>query len=238
MSDERAPCVLVVDDEPSIREPLTEYLRANGFTAREAGTAAIARHELSRGGVDIVLLDIMMPGQDGLSFTREVRAAGRLPIILLTAMAEDTDRIVGLEMGADDYITKPFNPRELLARVRAVLRRAEPGAPAEIEGVYAFAGFTLDPEARTLADADGQDVPLTGGEFALLMVLIERAGRVMDRDQLLDLTQGREAHVYDRSVDNQISRLRKKIEIDPKAPGIIKTVRGGGYVLAAKVTKR
>ncbi|WOI53791.1 response regulator [Parvularcula sp. LCG005] len=230
--------VLVVDDEPSIREPLVDYLAMNGYRVSGAPTAQAARDVIAADPVHIVLLDIMMPGEDGLSLTRSIRADGSLPIILLTAKAEDTDRIIGLEMGADDYVVKPFNPRELLARIKAVMRRAsttnETTSPS---GTIQFDRFILDPEGRTLTTDDGEDIPLTGGEYALLMVLIERAGRVLNRDQLLDLTQGREAGVFDRSIDNQISRLRKKIEDDPKAPAIIKTVRGGGYVLSAKVIK-
>ncbi|MGV6819107.1 MAG: response regulator [Parvularcula sp.] len=231
------PKILVVDDEPSIREPLAEYLSANGMIAIEAENAAIAREIIERDRPDLVVLDIMMPGEDGLSLTRDLRANRTIPIILLTAKSEDLDRIVGLEMGADDYLGKPFNPRELLARIRTVLRRAETPASVSAQECYRFAGFELDKAARVLRDPGGEPIELTGGEFTLLLVLVERAGRVLDRNHLLDLTQGREAGVFDRSVDNQVSRLRKKIEQDAKKPDIIKTVRGGGYILSTKVTR-
>ena len=240
MSNEDRPVLLLVDDEPSIREPLQEYLGANGYEVRTAADAKEARTHLEAADIDLVLLDIMMPGEDGLSLTRDLRANSRLPIILLTARAEDTDRIVGLEIGADDYVTKPFNPRELLARVRAVLRRA-PGTEAPVANDdasrFRIDSFILEIEGRRLLDPEGEEIKLTGGEYELLLALAERAGRVLSRDQLLDITQGREAHVFDRSIDNQVSRLRKKIEDDPKDPQMIKTVRGGGYVLAAKVIK-
>lgn len=234
---EPAVHILLVDDEPSIHEPLSDYLRQNGYEVTVAERVAAAREKLDELPIALILLDIMMPGEDGLSMTRQVRAQSTTPIILLTAKAEETDRIVGLEMGADDYLVKPFNPRELLARIKAVLRRVQPAAPTNEDVRYHFAGFCLDESARTLVDADGQQIVLTGGEFAMLQALAERAGRVLNRDQLLDITQGREAGVFDRAVDNQVSRLRKKIEPDPKVPTIIKTVRGGGYVLAAKVSK-
>lgn len=231
------PKILVVDDEPSIREPLAEYLSANGMVAIEAENAALAREIIERDRPDLVVLDIMMPGEDGLSLTRDLRASRAIPIILLTAKSEDLDRIVGLEMGADDYLGKPFNPRELLARIRSVLRRAETNVTGSAQECYRFAGFELDKAARVLRDPGGDPIELTGGEFSLLLALVERAGRVLDRNHLLDLTQGREAGVFDRSVDNQISRLRKKIEQDAKKPDIIKTVRGGGYILSTKVTR-
>lgn len=237
MSYSVEPHLLLVDDEASIHEPLADYLKDNGYRVTVAERAEAAREVIERGGIDLALIDIMMPGEDGLSLTRSIRANSVLPVILLTAKAEDTDRIVGLEIGADDYIPKPFNPRELLARIRAVLRRVEPNAAPVDRNQFKFAGFTLDIDARKLTRGEDEDVSLTGGEFALLHALLERAGRVLNRDQLLDLTQGREAGLFDRSVDNQISRLRRKIEDDPKAPEIVKTVRGGGYVLAAKVVK-
>jgi two-component system OmpR family response regulator len=182
----------------------------------------------------------MMPGEDGLTLCRRVRATSSLPIIMLTAMGEDTDRIVGLEMGADDYLPKPFNPRELLARIRAVLRRAggdAPETPEENGGLRTFDGWSLDLAKRELRAPDGTLVPLTAGEYDLLAVIVERPGRVLSRDQLLDLTRGRDAVPFDRSVDVQISRLRRKLEPDPKEPQIIKTVRGGGYVFACEVAR-
>ena len=225
-----------MDDEPSIREPLGEYLSAQGFAVTLAEDAAAARAVLAEGACDLVVTDLMMPGEDGLSLLRWVRANGELPVVLLTARGEPIDRIVGLELGADDYLAKPFEPRELLARIRTVLRRAGPeGAEA---GTYAFAGLTLHADERRLVGADGEEIVLTGGEFALLRTLLDAAPRVVSRDTLLSETQGREPHAFDRAVDNQVSRLRRKIEADPKAPAIIKTHRGGGYALAARVTRR
>lgn len=232
------PSILLVDDEASIRDPLAEYLTTNGFAVTAVSDAAAARASLDDTRPDLIVLDIMMPGEDGLSLTRHVRSGGDLPIILLTAKGEDLDRILGLEMGADDYLTKPFNPRELLARIKSVLRRTDTAAPDIDDAVvYEFAELKMDIRARTLSSSDGKFIELTGGEFSLLQVLVERAGRVLNRDQLLDYTQGREASVFDRSIDNQISRLRKKIEMDPKAPQVIKTVRGGGYILSSAVTR-
>lgn len=237
MSGDR-PHILVVDDEASIRDPLADYLSTNGYNVSAVADAAAARAFIERSPPDLVVMDIMMPGEDGLSLTRDLRTHNTLPIILLTAKGEDLDRIVGLEMGADDYLPKPFNPRELLARIKSVLRRSTDVQEAPTEDrIYRFASFRLDVLARTLSRDNGEGIELTGGEFSLLQVLVERAGRVLNRDQLLDLTQGREASVFDRSVDNQISRLRRKIEQDPKTPQVIKTVRGGGYILASKVTR-
>lgn len=236
------PHILIVDDHRDIREPLAKYLEKNGYRTSEAADAAAARKILMDGAPDLVVLDIMMPGEDGLSLTRDLRAqsSGRrsIPIILLTAVAEDTDRIVGLEMGADDYVTKPFNPRELLARIKSVLRRAHDLPPAR-DGVesesFRFGGWTFDAQRRELTDAAGVVVPLSTGEFQLLHALIKRPGVVLSRDQLLDLTRGRDAVAFDRSIDNQVSRLRKKIEADPSDPKIIKTHWGGGYSFVAKL---
>ena len=182
----------------------------------------------------------MMPGEDGLSLCRHLRETGDMPVILLTARTEETDRIVGLEMGADDYVVKPFSPRELSARIKVVLRRMQAGGTrqsAPESGAYAFAGRVLKTGERTLVDRDGVSVPLSTGEYNLLLALVGRPRQVLTRDQLLDLTQGREAAAFDRSIDNQISRLRRKIEADPKAPEIIKTVWGGGYTFTAEVTR-
>ena len=199
-----------------------------------AESAAEARAILAEAMPDLVVCDLMMPGEDGLSLLRWVRANGTLPVVLLTAKGDPIDRIVGLELGADDYLAKPFEPRELLARLNAVLRRA---APAEGDR-FVFGGYTLHLAERRLVDADGEEVPLTGGEFALLRTLLEAAPQVVSRDDLLERTQGREPHAFDRAVDNQISRLRRKIEPDPKVPTLIKTHRGGGYALAARVVRR
>jgi two-component system OmpR family response regulator len=196
------------------------------------------RRLLQRSAPDLVVLDIMMPGEDGLSVCRHLRATSDLPVILLTAVAEDTDRIVGLEMGADDYVTKPFNPRELLARIKAVLRRANslpPRRSGPRSKAIRFDRWTLEVGRRELIGADGVAVPLSTAEFRLLAVLLDHPGLVLTRDQLLDLTVGRTADVYDRSIDNQVSRLRRKIEADPRNPVLIKTHWGGGYSFAAEV---
>lgn len=233
------PHILIVDDDREIRDALARYLEKQGWRLSKAEDAAAARRVMKAAAIDLVVLDVMMPGEDGLSLCRELRAAGDLPVILLTALVEETDRIVGLEIGADDYVTKPFNPRELVARIKAVLRRAralppQRGAAAD-RGAVRFDGWTFDPGARALIDAEGVTVPLSTGEFLLLEALIRRPGMVLSRDQLLDLTRGRDAAVFDRSVDNQVSRLRRKIERDPKNPTLIKTHWGGGYSFAARV---
>ena len=239
MSQNR-PHILLVDDERSIREPLGSYLERNGFRVTEAVDAEEGRTKLAAYGIDLVVLDVMMPGEDGLSLCRHIRATGELPVILLTAKTEDTDRIVGLEIGADDYVLKPFNPRELVARIKAVLRRAGAG-PASVRAPetasYAFGDWLLKAGERTLVDRDGVAVPLSTGEYNLLLTFVTHPRQVLSRDQLLDLTQGREAAAFDRSIDNQVSRLRRKIEADAKNPALIKTVWGGGYTLAADVKR-
>ena len=234
------PHILIVDDDREIRDLTGRYLRKNGFRVDSAADAKAMDRLLRDGRFDLIVLDLMLPGEDGLSICRRLRAATRIPILMLTAVAEDTDRIVGLEMGADDYLTKPFNPRELLARIRAVLRRSDgQGAvPEPEEGALVFAGWRLDPARRELRDPDGVLVALTAGEFALLAALAERPRRVLSRDRLLDLTRGRDAQAFDRSIDVQVSRLRRKIEPDPKQPQFIKTVRSGGYVFTLEVERR
>jgi two-component system OmpR family response regulator len=229
------PHILVVDDARDIREPLGQYLKRHGFRATLAANAGEARAAVEGGAVDLVILDVMMPGEDGLSVCRWLVARGGPPVILLTAMSDDTDRIVGLELGADDYVVKPFNPRELLARIRAVLRRAPPAPPVVPSGRRRFAGWTFDPAARSLAHVDGRSAELTSGEARLLGVLLDRSRTVLSRDRLLDLTAGRDAKAYDRAIDNQVSRLRRKIEADPARPVLIVTEWGGGYALAADV---
>ena len=233
------PHLLLVDDEASIRDPLARYLERQGFRVTEAADAVSARRALGAYGIDLVLLDIMMPGEDGLSLTRHIREKGEIPVILLTARSEETDRIVGLEMGADDYVVKPFSPRELVARIKTILRRAMQTVriAASGSGDYRFAGWTLKSAEQELYSEDGTLVPISSGEYRLLEALVQRPGQVLSRDQLLDLTQGREAGPFDRAIDNQISRLRKKIEADPRNPAVIKTVWGGGYRLAAPVHK-
>ncbi|WNO54973.1 response regulator [Stakelama saccharophila] len=234
------PHLLLVDDERSIREPLAQFLTKQGFRVTQVGDAATARDRLNAYAIDLVVLDIMMPGEDGLSLCRHIRATSETPVILLTARSEETDRIVGLEMGADDYVVKPFSPRELAARIKVVLRRLAAGGTrqnAPEAGAYSFAGWVLKTGERALVDREGVSVPLSTGEFNLLLALVQRPRQVLTRDQLLDLTQGREAAAFDRAIDNQVSRLRKKIEADPRDPAIIKTVWGGGYTLAAEVTR-
>ena len=230
--------ILLVDDEASLREPLAEYLAGQGFVVSEAESAAAARSRLAQDVPDIVLLDIMMPGEDGLSLCRHLVESRHLPVILLTARGEAMDRIVGLEIGADDYVTKPFEPRELVARIRSVLRRAErTAAPEDEELAYCFEGWQLDPLKRRLTDPEGTLVPISTAEFRMLRAFCDHPRQVLDRDRLLDMVQGREAQLFDRAVDNQVSRLRRKIEADSRDPQLIQTVRGGGYRLAADVLR-
>ena len=230
--------ILLVDDEASLREPLADYLIKQGYKVQQAADASLARSLLNAYDFDIILLDIMMPGEDGLSLCRFVTDKTDIPVIFISAKTEETERIIGLELGADDYVTKPFSPRELVARIKVILRRAEKGGSSNngtTGGAYQFSGWTLKCDKRSLIDADGVNVSLSTGEYQMLLALVSRAGQVLNRDQLLDITQGREAHAFDRAVDNQISRLRRKIEADPKSPEIIKTVWGGGYMLAGEV---
>ena len=237
--NEPTPHILVVDDHRDIREPLAKYLAKHGYRVSAAENAAVARRLLKQSAVDLVVLDVMMPGEDGLSLCRHLRETSALPVILLTAMAEETDRVVGLELGADDYVTKPFNPRELLARIKAVLRRTQSLPPHRaLEGdVIAFDRWRLKVGQRELLGPDEVAVPLSTAEFQLLSAFLSHPNRVLSRDQLLDLTQGRKAGAFDRSIDNQVSRLRRKIEADPKEPRLIKTVWGGGYLFAAEVRR-
>ena len=238
MTDIAPTTLLLVDDEPGLREPLAEYLSGQGFSVLEAESAAAARSTLGETTPDLVLLDIMMPGEDGLSLCRHLVETRDLPVILLTARGEATDRIVGLEIGADDYVTKPFEPRELVARIRSVLRRAERAPVLQHEElVYRFDGWTLDPLKRKLIDPDGTTVPISTAEFRMLRAFCDHPRQVLDRDRLLDMVQGREAQLFDRAVDNQVSRLRRKIEADSRNPQLIQTVRGGGYRLSADVTR-
>jgi len=235
---EPSPHVLVVDDSADIREPLSRYLSKKGMRVSTANGGPEMRRLLKGNTFDLVVLDIMMPGEDGLSLCRMLRETTEVPVILLTAMVEETDRVVGLEIGADDYVTKPFSPRELLARIRAVLRRTQsmPNvrdmAPVKR---FRFDGWQLDAGRRELIGLDDLSVPLSSAEFRLLVVFLQRPHMVLSREQLLDLTAGRSLEPFERSIDNQVSRLRKKIETDPKNPSTIKTVWGGGYVLAVEV---
>lgn len=231
------PHILIVDDEKDIREPLTRYIAQHGFRVSSACNGKDMDGILASSNIDLLVLDIMMPGEDGLSICRRVQEKLRLPVILLTALTEDTDRIVGLEVGADDYLTKPFNPRELLARIKSVIRRSQmmPRQQVQSTGKVRFAQWRMELSQREIIDENNVSVPLSSGEHALLLCLIEHPGMTLSRDQLLDLTKGREAQVFDRSIDNQISRLRHKIENDPKHPKIIQTKWGGGYVFCAEL---
>ncbi|MEP9366719.1 response regulator [Xanthobacter sp. VNH20] len=230
--------IAVVDDHRDIRDLVGKYLTQHGYRISLAENALALRRLLERNAPDLVVLDVMMPGEDGLSLCRHLRSTTELPVILLTAMAEETDRIVGLEVGADDYLTKPFSPRELLARIKAVLRRVHSLPPQKGQlaaKVVRFDRWTLDAGRRELLGPDGVAVALSTAEFRLLCVFLDHPGLVLSRDQLLDLTVGRAADPFDRSIDNQVSRLRKKIEVDSKSPALIKTHWGGGYSLVAEV---
>jgi len=233
-----APHLLIVEDEASIRTPLQRFLEREGLRVTAVADARAARDSLAAGQFSLVILDIMMPGEDGLSLGRWVRATSDLPLLFLSARSEDIDRILGLEIGGDDYLTKPFNPRELLARIRAILRRTEhaPRTNASESGPpLSFGPFTLDRE-RQLLERDGSPVDLTAGEFRLLDALVSRSGRVLHRDQLLDLVHGREAEAFDRAIDNLVLRLRRKM--GPDGADMIRTVRGLGYSFAGKVEPR
>ena len=234
------PHILIVEDDRDIRDPLAQYLAKNGLRVSKAETAAAAREVLAVRSVDLALLDIMMPGEDGLSLARFIRATSAIPVILLTAKTEEMDRIIGLEIGADDYVTKPFSPRELLARIKAVLRRTS-GEGAPVHGPdgdgFAFGPWVLNTSTRELTGQDGVATPLSTGEYNLLHAFVTHPKRVLSRDQLLDLAEGRELNAFERSVDNQVSRLRRKLEADPADPKLIKTVRAGGYVLTAEVRR-
>ncbi len=230
--------ILVVDDDAEIRDLVAEYLTRNGYEVATARDGPAMRRALEAGAPDLVVLDLMLPGEDGLSLCRDLRASSDLPVIMLTARREEIDRIIGIEMGADDYLVKPFNPRELLARIKSVLRRTRSAPPARDEPQrLRFAGWTLDGVARHLVDPDGVVVPLSGTQFRLLSAFVRHPGQVLDRDRLMDLTAGREAAPFDRSVDVQVSRLRQLLRDDGREPRIIKTVRNGGYVLAAAVER-
>jgi two-component system OmpR family response regulator len=253
---EKTPHILIVDDDREIRDLLSRFLQKHGFRASTAADGRDMRKILADARIDLIVLDVMMPGETGLQICAQLRAQGipgpssgpgstggaaRTPIIMLTAAGEDTDHIVGLEMGADDYLPKPFNPRELLARIRAVLRRTEDGGrpvgEADTSMILQFNGFQLDLGARRLTGPEGGDIDLSAGEFDLLAALAQRPRRVLSRDQLLDLCKGRAAQPFDRSIDVQVGRLRRKIEPDPAEPRIITTVRGGGYMFAPEVTR-
>ncbi|MCG7983607.1 MAG: response regulator [Candidatus Thiodiazotropha lotti] len=232
------PHILVVDDHQEIRTLLQRFLTDHGYRITTASNGVEMKKRLQDAAIDLIVLDLMMPGEDGLTLCRNLRVESNIPVIMLTAMGEETDRIIGLEMGADDYLAKPFNPRELLARIKAVMRRMgsmPKVSREELPQQLNFLGWTLRPASRELTDPQQTLVPLSTAEFTLLMAFVTRPGRVLSRDQLLDLARGREARAFDRAIDTLVSRLRRKLRDQPRNPQIIKTVRGGGYLFAAKV---
>lgn len=231
--------ILVVDDDREIRDLLGRFLSRHGYRVTGVADGRQMRRALADWNIDLIVLDLMLPGESGLALCRDLRASSRVPIIMLTIMGEETDRIIGLEMGADDYLPKPFSPRELLARMKAVLRRARSASVAAAgrpDRLY-FAGWKLDIGRRHLQSPRDLRVDLSAGEFDLLVALAEHPQQVLTRDQLLDLTHGRAETPFDRSIDMQVSRLRRKIEADHSKPQLIKTVRGGGYIFTATVTQ-
>lgn len=230
--------ILLVDDDPELTRLLSDYLGEQGYAVRVAQDGEQMRRLCLDAMPDMIILDLMLPGEDGLSLCRGLRASSAVPILMLTARGDDIDRIVGLEMGADDYLPKPFNPRELLARVKSILRRSVDGGVLYQTRALHFAGHALDVAARHLIDSAGVVVPLSAGEFNLLRLLAENPNRVLSRDQLLDGLAGREAGPFDRTVDVLISRLRRRLGDDARDPALIKTVRNGGYMLVAKVERR
>jgi len=237
---EQTPHILVIDDDRDIRELMARFLEKQRIRVTAARDAKDARKAWANGHYHLVVLDLMLPGESGLELARWLRTQSAVPIVMLTAMGEETDRIIGLELGADDYVPKPFNPRELLARIRAILRRTGDHNEQRLEPSargYRFDNWTLEPARRRLLNPEGVEVALTGGEFDLLQALVERANRVLTRDMLLDLLRGRQAGPFDRAIDVAVSRLRRKLEDDGRHAQLIKTVRGGGYVLAATVER-
>ncbi len=239
MQEEKPKHLLVVDDDVEIRNLLSKLLTGYGFTVSQASNGEEMFAVLNDEQIDLIILDIMMPGEDGFSLCRTLRADSNISIIMLTAVGEDTDRIIGLEMGADDYLTKPFNPRELLARVKAVLRRTGDlqveTMPSTDTSIICFEDWQLDMATRRLLSPENVEISLSSGEYSLLEAFVEHPQKVLSRDQLLEYTRNRLAGPFDRSIDVQVSRLRQKIEEDPKKPVLIKTVRGGGYMFTAKI---
>lgn len=230
--------ILIVDDHREMRDLVSRALSREGFRISTASDGNAMRKVLADAQIDLILLDLMLPGEDGLSLCRFLRAKFDIPIIMLTAKGDEVDRVIGLEMGADDYLPKPFGSRELIARIRAVLRRNRVRAVDQHKAKrYQFERWTFDVDRRELFDESGVAVPLSTGEFELLMVLVERPQRTLSRDQLLDLARRRAANAFDRSMDTQVSRLRKKIERDPSDPKLIKTVWGGGYIFTPDVSR-
>lgn len=241
---DKTPHILIVDDDREIRDLVARFLKKHDLRVTTAQDGRDMKRALEEWAIDLVVLDVMMPGEDGLTLCRNLRASSSLPVIMLTAMGEETDRIIGLEMGADDYLAKPFNPRELLARIKAVLRRSQltekqvQKTEEQVDEEFVFDGWTFRPNQRELVSSGAVMVPLSRGEFDLLNVFVRHPNRVLNRDQLLDMARGREAIPFDRSIDVQVSRLRKKLKDDPKQPDLIKTVRGGGYMFSCKVEGR
>ncbi len=235
---ERSDHILIVDDDAEIRTLLTRYLEKNGYRATAVPDGRAMWRVLDGGAFDLIVLDVMLPGDDGLTLCRTLRTKGDMPVLMLTARGDETDRIIGLEMGADDYLSKPFNPRELLARIKVILRRTRslpPNLKPQDSALLKFGGWTLDTAQRQLVSPDGVATAIGGAEYKLLLVFVQHPNRVLSRDQLLDLSQGREAEPLDRSIDVQVSRLRQRLGDDPKVPALIKTVRGEGYVLSAAI---
>lgn len=237
MTKTQSPHILIIDDEYDIRLPLAKYLGESGYRVSHAENGREMDRIMSKANIDLIVLDIMIPGEDGFSICKRVQATTRIPIILLTALKDDTDRIVGLELGADDYVSKPFNPRELKARIKTVLRRSQmlPPRSERLNGTVKFDRWQFDLSQKKIVGPHDLVVPLSSGEHALLLALIEHAGSTLSRDQLLDLTRGVSAPVFDRRIDNQISRLRRKLEKDTRNPTIIQTKWGGGYMFAAEL---
>jgi two-component system OmpR family response regulator len=241
---DKADCILIVDDDPEIRRLLVDYLARNGFEAIAARDGREMWQAIERHVIDLVVLDLMLPDTDGLTLCRDLRAkpgVADIPVLMLTARGEEADRIVGIEMGADDYLVKPFNPRELLARIKTILRRTRalpPNLRPETARCLCFSGWCLDTATRLLTAPDGVAVPLSGGEYRLLRILLDHPNRVLNRDQLVEMIQGREAGPYDRAIDVQVSRLRQRLRDDSREPALIKTVRGEGYVLATTIEVR
>ncbi|BDI07683.1 response regulator [Sphaerotilus microaerophilus] len=247
MDSPQSPRVLVVDDDPTLRELLTDYLGASGFQVEGAADGVQMRARMAQAWPDVLVLDLMLPGEDGLSLARELRRHSDLPILMLSARGEEIDRVIGLEVGADDYLAKPFGPRELLARLRALLRRSHPAAPtpsppeaatspapalappAEAATLHRFGPYTLDPQAWRLL-RDGSEVAVTSAEFALLRLFVQHPNRVLSRDDLIERLKGYERDAFDRSIDTRVTRLRRRIESDPAHPVYIRTVRGEGYL--------
>ncbi len=234
--------ILVVDDDSRIRQMLSRYFEEEGYRVSLASDGQEMRDCLHKQSIDVILLDLMLPGEDGLTLARDLRARSDVPIIMLTGRNDVVDRVVGLEVGADDYIAKPFHLREVLARVRGVLRRRQrrrsPDIGDQQTEIYYFEGLRLDVSRRQLLSDDESEIHLTTGEFDMLCVLVKHAGRVLEREFLMDMTRGRNLDAFDRTIDAQIARLRRKIERDPSRPALIKSVRGVGYVFSARATRQ